>query len=286
MEFKLRLRRLIWIVANSSQKVKFPPNYSGGPTPAIKPTTPVVHVEAATSIFPPFDQLEPNKQLLGEPKPRDCPLNPIVVNSLVDRRLTLLDIPGERKSVNLFKVLATRQTRREFFKLEVVDLAEFLWYTAKTARIQRRTPPPDWEHRPFPSAGGCHVTQILVISPSLGANYCGFYDHRAHGLRLIEVDHVLSKILDQISEVLPFQDGTLIFFAADPSRISGYYTNWESLVWRDAGVLIGGFSVVAEALDLNFCPLGVSGSEQIKLLLEGSAYLGVGVCILGSRKPI
>ncbi|MBC7981340.1 MAG: hypothetical protein H7Y36_12325 [Armatimonadetes bacterium] len=228
--------------------------------------------------------MNPNKKLMGEPKPRECPSNPIGVNNLDSKILTLLDIPIERKSANVFEVLVTRQTRREFCKLEVGVLAEFLWYTAKTARIQRRIPPPDWEHRPFPSAGGCHATQILVISPSHGADYCGFYDHCAHGLRPIEVEDVLATVRDQISEVLPIQDGTLIFLAADPSRISGYYTNWESLVWRDAGVLIGGFSVVAEALDLNFCPLGVSGSEQIGLMLEGTTYLGVGVCILGGRR--
>jgi hypothetical protein len=84
-----------------------------------------------------------------------------------------------------------------------------------------------------------------------------------------------------MSAVVDPGEGFLLFLFVDPSRIRGRYQNWESLVWRDAGALIGGITLVASALGCASCPLGLSGGDEIKAILGMPEVMGVGVCIVG-----
>ena len=54
-------------------------------------------------------------------------------------------------------------------------------------------------------------------------------------------------------------------------------------MWRDAGVVLGYMSLVAEALSLAFCPLGITGEPFLTDYLSTASRLkAVGLAILGA----
>jgi hypothetical protein len=71
-------------------------------------------------------------------------------------------------------------------------------------------------------------------------------------------------------------------FAAEPGKTFSKYTEANSLIWRDAGVLLGYFSFVAHALQLSFCPLGITGECWASQLDKQGRLVGVGLAIVGA----
>jgi hypothetical protein len=88
-----------------------------------------------------------------------------------------------------------------------------------------------------------------------------------------------------VEGVVPVGRGAVLGLVAEPGKTAAKYKNHESLVWRDAGVLLGYMSVVAEALELSFCPLGVIGQSQLTAYLtEPHGLHGAGLAILGAER--
>jgi hypothetical protein len=77
---------------------------------------------------------------------------------------------------------------------------------------------------------------------------------------------------------------SVIAFAAEVGRTSVKYANPESLVWRDAGVLLGYLHLCAEALGLAFTPLGITGDPYIRHLDGQDRLRGVGLAVVGLRE--
>lgn len=76
-----------------------------------------------------------------------------------------------------------------------------------------------------------------------------------------------------------------MLLVAEPGMYAAKYQACESLVWRDAGVLVGYLSLVAEVLGLDFCPLGSTGGSALGYLDQQPQLLGVGVALVGGRNP-
>jgi hypothetical protein len=84
-------------------------------------------------------------------------------------------------------------------------------------------------------------------------------------------------------QLLPIGNGVLLALVAEPGKTRVKYANPESLIWRDAGVVLGYMSIVAEALHLAFCPLGITGHQYVKDLVPervGDIW-GASLAILG-----
>jgi hypothetical protein len=81
---------------------------------------------------------------------------------------------------------------------------------------------------------------------------------------------------------LQLGQGWALALVAEPGKTGAKYENPESLVWRDAGVVLGYMSVIAEALGLAFCPLGMTGESVAKLLAASALLRGVGLAVLGA----
>jgi nitroreductase len=76
----------------------------------------------------------------------------------------------------------------------------------------------------------------------------------------------------------------LIALAAESGRTAAKYENAESLIWRDAGIALGYMSIVAEALGLTFCPLGVLGEPYVSAVVSGDPRIqAAGLAVLGAR---
>ncbi len=179
-------------------------------------------------------------------------------------------------------LMEQRQTRREFTRGPSMDqLGEFLWLACRS-RSSRESPyGPNQESRPHPSAGALHPIHVLVARD---ADALFRYDPLGHALVEIpgskpSADHVVQAARAS----LELDEGWVLALVAEPGKTGSKYENPETLVWRDAGVVLGYMSVVADALGLSFCPLGTTGNPQLTDDLPNAGLLhGVGLVVLGN----
>ncbi|MBK8324065.1 MAG: nitroreductase family protein [Betaproteobacteria bacterium] len=161
-------------------------------------------------------------------------------------------------------------------------MGEFLWLACRN-RSSRPSPfGVDQEFRVYPSAGAMHPIHVLVANE---ATPWMRYDPIQHSL--IELPHSADCAAagrNAVQRLVDLAQGVLIGLVAEPGRTAAKYEEHESLVWRDAGVVLGYMSIVAEALDLEFCPLGVSGWPHTTGYLSNSSPLqAIGLAALGAR---
>jgi hypothetical protein len=112
------------------------------------------------------------------------------------------------------------------------------------------------------------------------------YDPISHSLSLLGLRRPIAakKLISQIRSVVPFQQATIILFAAQFQKTLVCYQNGESLVWRDSGALLATISLVAEAMDLNCCGLGITTEPFLSQALGANTLLsGTGGCLIGRR---
>lgn len=195
---------------------------------------------------------------------------------------TLLTPRSKRLDVDVVALLEQRQTRREFkSELTDVQLGEFLWLACRSRSSRPGGFSTPQESRPHPSAGGMHPIHVLVARPD------------QPWLRYDPVDHTLVEFPQTQSlaaaarsaaqHLVPIDRGTLLGLLAEPGKTAAKYANPHSLVWRDAGVVLGYMSLVAEALGLSYCPLGILGDPFLNSLLPNDSRLNAaGMAILGN----
>lgn len=220
-----------------------------------------------------------------------------------------LPVP-EPPSVECFAALLRRRTTRAFAPLATPALSVLLWYAARTLEMDSAPPGTRgrWEHRVAPSAGGRHPVDVLVMRPEPAAGADGaragsaspghefwWYDGLRHTLRpLLPITPAaragmagLAELPARILGAVPgLADATVLWHAAQFERTAAAYDGAESLVWRDAGCLLGVTVVVAAALDLACCPLGATGEPFVSAAVgaPGGEVLGVGGVVVGARR--
>lgn len=198
---------------------------------------------------------------------------------------TLLPIPKPRR-VSFFRVLADRRSRRPLRPLSAHHLGAVLWFSAKEF-ARRGTPGAGnyWEHRAVPSAGGCHPIDVLVRDGAKPRLAWKRYNPRSHGLAsLIIEDSSALRAHDRTLKPMvgELRNASLLWLLAQPNRTARRYHNPESLIWRDAGVLIGVIALVAEALGLACTPLGATGEPFLSRALGGRGKVfGLGGILIG-----
>ncbi|MGV3570611.1 MAG: nitroreductase family protein [Ramlibacter sp.] len=184
--------------------------------------------------------------------------------------------------VDLVGLLDERQTRREFTRdLTEAELGDFLWLACRN-RASRPSPFGfDQESRPHPSAGGMHPIHVLLARAQQEWHR---YEPVEHALVQLPGTRMTAAHARQESAVLvPLNRGVLIALAAEPGKTAAKYDNPDSLVWRDAGTVLGYMSVVAEALGLTFCPLGLLGKRFVSDVVAGDPRIeATGLAILGA----
>ncbi|HUI28954.1 MAG TPA: nitroreductase family protein [Candidatus Acidoferrales bacterium] len=194
--------------------------------------------------------------------------------------------PDTKNSVSFFAVAESRRTRREFRRIPIEDLSALLWYTLKTRSTLTLQNGYMWQHRPTPSAGGRHPIDVLIYDHGNNQRTFELYDPIAHSLNLIHFPnpHPAEKLIEKIGNMIELQEATIILFAAQFGKTLTHYKNGESLVWRDSGALLATFGMMAEALSLNCCGIGITGEPYLSgALASGGLVTGVGGCLVGKR---
>lgn len=215
-----------------------------------------------------------------EPRPRGEPWHYEAFVWNESSRLQLQPHPG-LLALNLVELLEQRETGRDFSApVSEPTLGSFLWLACRNRSLRSSRYGIAQESRVHPSAGAMHPIHTLVLSRP-GAWHR--YNPVLHELgKVAGSEAAASSTYKQANEVVPVDHGTILALVAEPGKTQAKYENAESLVWRDAGVVLGYMSVVAQALGLSFCPLGITGHP---ITLGGWApaeqLTSVGLALLG-----
>jgi len=184
-------------------------------------------------------------------------------------------------SADLFDILEVRKSRREFQAMSIQDISTLLWFTQR----QTATIPGTHERvkTPIPTAGALASVRTVVLGPSEDAWVYDMVEHRAEVLSA-PID-TCNRIRRSASEFFNIGDGSLLLFFASRHFITRYYESPDSLVLREAGVLQGTLGLVAEALELSFCPLGTTAEDWLISLLGGGkqVIIPAGAAVIGRR---
>lgn len=194
----------------------------------------------------------------------------------------LLDSNGAHLAPDLAAILATRRSRRNFAAPATTDdLSALFDLCARTQEAQISDLGFDLEFRQHPASGAIHSIHCLVQQHS--GDEWNRYDAKRHELvSLPSSSDAANAVRLAASEVVPAGNASLIALVAEPGKAAAKYDFPESLIWRDAGVILGYFSIAAEALGLAFCPLGITGDPVIESTLDEQGRLhGVGLALLG-----
>lgn len=217
---------------------------------------------------------------LGNPRPLPAakPYSPIVWPS---GNTVALPETGWSSCARFDEIVATRRSTREFGPLALEPLGYLLNLTCRVHQLGMEALGFPLSFRPALSAGAIHPVHLVLTGP----NFPGWwrYDPEHHALSQVPslIDSVVvRKAMDEVVET---SAATLILFVAEPGKTAAKYADPESLIWRDAGVLLGFLAMGSEALGLSFCPLGVTGEPWASQLLSQPGLVGVGAALVGAQ---
>jgi len=217
---------------------------------------------------------------LKNPRPRPEPLRYAPIAWPTSALVPLPDDPIP-ETPRFDAVIESRRTRYEFATLSDEQLAALMHLTC---RVQVSFAGPlsfAQSFRPVPSAGAIHPLHVVLHRP--GDASLQRYDPHEHGLRQLEAPVEVMALRAAMNEVIEAPSATLMLLVAEPGMTASKYADFASLVWRDAGVLLGAIALAAEALSLNFSPMGVTGEPWASQLIPGAPLAGVGAAFIGAR---
>lgn len=196
-----------------------------------------------------------------------------------------LEVPAACVQKLFWDVIEHRKSRRQFAEIDDSGMSTLLWYTAKTLSSCRSHSGTTWEHRATPSAGGIHPIELITQPFSNSEQQLFWYDPLAHALCKLNADpHACHSLRRLANTVLDTQCGTIVWLVANFNKTGAVYSNAQTLVWRDTGVLIGMLCLVAEALNVNCCALGITGDKALRNVLPlPKGVHGVGAVVIGGR---
>ena len=223
------------------------------------------------------------------PRPEPAPYTPLQWpegEALVfEDRLPAMDRPESLVAfsacaASFASLVGSRRTRYGFGALGLQALGTLFTLTSRISLQGSDQLGFALSQRPAPSAGAIHP--IHVIAHLSGSSRLHRYDPLAHSLRELSCNVDVSKLRDTMNVVVNGGEAVLLMFVAEPGRTFAKYAQACSLVWRDAGILQGYFSMAAEALGLNFSLLGVTGEPWAGELVQKPGLTGVGAAFVGA----
>ncbi|MBU3119475.1 nitroreductase family protein [Acinetobacter soli] len=160
------------------------------------------------------------------------------------------------------QVMFKRKSQRSFKTTSINHLSYLLWFTNRVKDYIDSDMGFPITLRPVPSAGAIHPIHILINSPYTDKWWR--YDPFSHGLwPIIKENKYFLNVRKDCKDILDCNTASLILLVAEPKKTLSKYTDGASLVWRDAGILLGNLALVSSYLDINFCPIGALLPKEI-----------------------
>ena len=131
-----------------------------------------------------------------------------------------------------------------------------------------------------PSAGALHPIDVVLMRGDSRLFRYVPVNHQLENLRVAQGEH-LKTFAEECRQILPHAAGTALVLVGDTARVSAAYEHPQSLLWRDAGVLLQTLALVATAYRLAFCPLGILGTPVVRALALPDRASAFGVAVMG-----
>ena len=212
-----------------------------------------------------------------------------------------LSRPGKDElDPSFFEVVEQRQSIRSYADtpLNLDQLSRLLWYTARIRRRFGSNVKSEQAYeacsRPVAGGGGLHEIDLYLTVRRCSGLEAGLYRYDPQGhqlLRLSELSEACQQLLLEAcgSAGLTQEPDILITLAARYGRVSWKYDGIPySLILKHVGVIYQHLYLVATALGLAPCGLGVGNSETFAQAtgLDRFAHIPAGEFILGRPADI
>jgi SagB-type dehydrogenase family enzyme len=179
-----------------------------------------------------------------------------------------------------FDILNSRKSERNFSKINVLQLSNLLWHSAKFKKVSMSKDGQLLLKRNNPSAGSIHAIDFFISLPE-GKRNLFYYDPFTHRLAKLELNKtVFTNFFKDINERINCKNATIVWFGICPAIVESKYRFSESLIWREAGVLLMTVQLTAAALKLKSCPIGTLGEPYFSRLI-GNGIISLGGILVG-----
>ena len=198
-----------------------------------------------------------------------------------------------REDLSLTAALEGRRSRRGFGEPPVTlrQLGEFLYRTARQRGAFASETGQELGSRPYPGGGAIYELEIYLSVSACGGLAPGLYHYapREHRLwKLASPPEAVAELLRDAADyaLLPAAPQVLLTIAARFARVFWKYEGTGyALILKNVGVLYQTMYLVAEAMGLGACALGVGNADLFAVAagVDYHAESSVGELILGSR---
>jgi len=189
--------------------------------------------------------------------------------------------PPDALQFSFLKTLLGRRSGEHFPVLDVQALSGFLYYTASIQQLNADDP--NRQRRFVASMGALHPAYILLFRPHEG---WFVYIPEEHALGMIVANQsAAASLLALVCEHFEIEQATVLCLISDVELAANYYKNFDALLLRDSGVLLGHASLVAAGYGLSFRILGRTGTPFSEALITGIPFtpFPTGLAIVGGR---
>jgi SagB-type dehydrogenase family enzyme len=185
--------------------------------------------------------------------------------------------PPAEETSQVATLLRRRHSTRSFDDKRPITLAELAQFLDGGARVLSQAttaadesegiPAMTYTARPYPSAGASYELELYLAVKVCDGLAPGFYHYDAgeHALTLIDVpDNALAALLTGAQYAMGADDTPqlVITIAARFGRVSWKYSALAySLILKDAGVLLQTFYLLATAMRLGGCAIGIANID-------------------------
>lgn len=194
---------------------------------------------------------------------------------------------------SLTTVMEARTSIRDYGKrsITIAQLGEFLYRVARIKEVYHDGERGDFTKRPYPGSGASYEIELYLTIDRCEGIAAGFYWYNPlnHALAFIqEPNKDTARLLSDAQQAAgsPCHPQILITLAARFQRVSWKYQGIAyALILKNVGIIYATMYLVATAMDLAPCALGVGDADRFTSL-SGSEYLqetSVGEFILGSK---
>lgn len=186
---------------------------------------------------------------------------------------------------NFIEVFKNRRSVKQLGSCPLDMLSVILFYAVKPFMISKDDYGMVVYRSASPSAGGRHPIDILVGLPDKEERRLYLYEPLSHSLLRLNIPIELQKcFFDDIDKTLPLGESILIWFSIQYMRTASKYTDYESLIWRDAGAQLCCLQQVTKFVGQDSCPIGYLAEETFGRLFNCQSLISGGGMIIGSKK--
>jgi len=180
------------------------------------------------------------------------------------------------------EVLAERKSERAWWPPALSDIATVLVRAARVVSWDRADDGYVTSHRPVPSAGARHPLDVHLVAGEVAGLTSGTYVFDAVTCELVGTGMHRDELLTELAQVAGAGQSppAALVAVAHGERTLSRYPGGLSLVWRDAGVLLGTLHLCCTDVGLASCLVGSCGvlvNERSPLVVD------VGCLLVGAR---